>query len=70
MADKETEISKQEQWEKRFRWLAEQHWVQAEAEFRLDMCENEQLDVFMLELTQKIDALLLNNESKQLKTTG
>lgn len=45
---------------KRYRWLRDKHWVQEEAEFRLNLSDTELQNVYHDELNKAIDAALMD----------
>jgi hypothetical protein len=51
--------SEADKWRKRFEWLAMQHWVEPEAEFRLDLADTgDDSAAYMVRLIAAVDARL------------
>lgn len=51
-----------DKWRARFEWLAEQHWFQLEAKFRLDLPDAELVHQFKRMLTVAVDTHLTPND--------
>lgn len=47
-----------EQWRARFDWPAEQHWVQPEATFSLELSGSESLSEYKIETADAVDAAI------------
>lgn len=50
-----------DKWRARFEWLAEQHWVEPEATFRLELQETEFSEQYKAALVAAVDAKLTPN---------
>lgn len=48
-------VENESQWEKRAKWIMDQHWFQSEASFRLDVAEELDYTTWTTNVVQEID---------------